>query len=132
MNQRNGIVSNCVICVFPYGITAPVGRGLFLSKLHDNIYRHHTRYDSSGRVISPAQRTVPDNPQHSQETDDHAPDAIQTLSPSMRAAADPRLIESAANCMIYLTEIVSSLCIQAVIETFSYIREHKATGPGIA
>jgi len=29
---------------------------------------HHSRYDSSGRVISSSQRPLPDNTQHSQQT----------------------------------------------------------------
>ena len=43
------------------------------------------------QVISPKQSSLPDNTQHSQETDFHAPEGIQTLSFSQRAAADPRL-----------------------------------------
>jgi len=51
---------------------------------------HYTRYDSSRRVISPSQRPLPDNTQHSQQTDIHALDGIPTCNPSKRAAADPR------------------------------------------
>jgi len=32
---------------------------------------HHSRYDYPGRVISPSQRPLPDNTQHSQQTDIH-------------------------------------------------------------
>ena len=42
----------------------------------------------SGRVISPAQRPLPHNTQHSQETDIHAPGGIQTRNPSKQPAAD--------------------------------------------
>jgi len=35
---------------------------------HYHTQTHHTRYDSSGRVISPTQRPLPDNTQHSQAT----------------------------------------------------------------
>jgi hypothetical protein len=35
--------------------------------------------------------TLPDNTQHSQETDIHAPGGIRIRNPSKRAAADPRL-----------------------------------------
>jgi hypothetical protein len=42
-------------------------------------------------VISPKQRPLPDNTQHSQETDINAATGIQTLSSSQRAATDPRL-----------------------------------------
>ena len=34
--------------------------------LHDHTQTHHTRWDSSGRVISPMQRPLSDNTQHSQ------------------------------------------------------------------
>ena len=38
----------------------------------------HSRYDSSGRVISSSQRPLPDNTQHSQQTNIHAPGGIRT------------------------------------------------------
>ena len=41
--------------------------------------------------MSPTQRPLPDNAQHSQETDIHAPGGIQTHNLTRRAAADPRL-----------------------------------------
>jgi len=46
---------------------------------------------SSGRVICPSQRPLPENTQHSQQTDIHAPSGIRNKNPSKRAAADPRL-----------------------------------------
>jgi hypothetical protein len=42
-------------------------------------------------VISLLQRPLPDNTQHSQQTNIHAPDGIQTHNPSRRVAVDPRL-----------------------------------------
>ena len=39
---------------------------------------HHSRQDSSGRVISPSQRPLPDNPKHSKQTSIHAPSGIRT------------------------------------------------------
>ena len=42
-------------------------------------------------MISSSQRPLPDNTQHSQQTDIHAPDGIRTHNPSRRAATDPRL-----------------------------------------
>jgi len=36
-----------------------------LSMLHDHTQTHHTQQDSSGRVISPSQRPLPDNTHHS-------------------------------------------------------------------
>jgi len=45
-------------------------------------FTNHSRYDSSGRVISPTQSRLPDNTQHSQETDIHAPGGIRTQNPS--------------------------------------------------
>jgi t-SNARE complex subunit (syntaxin) len=41
-------------------------------------------------VISPTQRPLPDNTQHSQETDIHALGGIRTHNPSKRAAEHPR------------------------------------------
>jgi len=52
-------------------------------------WTHCTRWDFSGRVISPSQRPLCDNTQHSQQTDIHAPSGIRTHNLSKRAAADP-------------------------------------------
>ena len=52
----------------------------------------HSRQDSSGRVISSSQRPLPDNTQHSQQTNIHAPPGgIRTHNLSRRAAEDLRL-----------------------------------------
>ena len=51
----------------------------------------HSRYDSSGRVISPSQRPLPDNTQHSQQTNIHALGGIRTHNLGRRAAEDLRL-----------------------------------------
>ena len=72
--------------------TAPQwARASSLSRLHDRTQTHHSRQDSSGRVISPTQRPLPDSAQHSQETHIHVKGGIRTQNPSMRAVADPRL-----------------------------------------
>ena len=42
-------------------------------------------------MIGPMQRPLPDNKQHSQQTDIRAPGGIGTSNPSRRAAADPSL-----------------------------------------
>jgi hypothetical protein len=61
------------------------------SRLHDHTQIHYTRYDSSGRMISPTQRHLPDNTQHSQETDFYVAGGIRTCNPSKRVGADPHL-----------------------------------------
>ena len=49
---------------------------------------HHSRYDSSGRVISSSQRPVPDNTRHSRQTNIHVPGGIRTtISAGERPAA---------------------------------------------
>jgi len=42
--------------------------------LFDHNQTRHIRHDSSGRVISPTQRPLPDNTQYSKETHSHAPE----------------------------------------------------------
>jgi hypothetical protein len=69
----------------------PVGQGLLIIEASWSHSDTSHSVDSSGRVISPTQRPLPDNTQHSQETDIHAAGGIRTRNPSMRAAADPRL-----------------------------------------
>jgi len=52
---------------------------------------HHSRYDSSGRVVSLSRRPLPDNTQHSQQTDIRAPGGIRTHNLRSRAAVGLRL-----------------------------------------
>ena len=80
-----------VLVVKPEG-KRPLGRPRCkweISKSHSTT--HHSRYDSSGRVISSSQRSLPDNTQHWQQTNIHAPGGIRTHNLSSRAAADLRL-----------------------------------------
>ena len=53
-------------------------RASSLLRLHHHTPTHHARSNSSGRVMSPMQRPLPDNTQHSQETDLHVPSGIRT------------------------------------------------------
>ena len=70
----------------------PVGQGLLIHEVsRSHTTTHHSRQDSSGRVINPSQRPLPDNTQHSQQTDIHAPDGIRTHNLSRRAAVNLRL-----------------------------------------
>jgi len=47
----------------------PVGHGLLIYEVsRSHTTTHHSRYDSSGRVISPTHKPLPDNTQHSQQT----------------------------------------------------------------
>jgi hypothetical protein len=58
----------------PNEATAPSGASVFsLLRLHDHIQTHHILQKSSGRVISPTQRFLSDNTQHSSERGIHAP-----------------------------------------------------------
>ena len=57
--------------IYIYG--API---LDVSRSHTTT--QHSRWDSSGRVISSSQRPLPDNTRHSQQTNIHAPGGIRT------------------------------------------------------
>ena len=59
-----------------------VDRVLSLSRIHDHTQSYHSRQDSSGRVINPSQRLIPDNTQHSQQTDIRAPAAFEISIPA--------------------------------------------------
>jgi len=78
--------------------TATRGPGPLLSILHDYTQTRHIRWGSSGQVISPTQRPLPDNIHQKTHTHTHThshismlPGEIQTSNPSKIAAADPRL-----------------------------------------
>ena len=71
-------------------MTAPCRPGPSLSRLHDHSDTPHSA-DSSGRVISPLQRLLPDNTQHLNKTDSYGPSGICTCNSSKQAVADPHL-----------------------------------------
>jgi len=67
---------------------------------------HYIGYGSSGRVISPPQRPLPNNKRQLQETNIHDSGGIRTRNPRKRVAANPRLTlrgqwdrRSLATCM---------------------------------
>ena len=95
------ITNICCVIFFP-GATTPIGGVVFYSPLAgfsllaygvswSHTTTHHSRWDSSGRVISPSQRPLPDITQHSQQTNIHATDGIRTYNLSRRAGVDLRL-----------------------------------------
>ena len=63
------------------------GHGLLILEVSgSHATTHHSRQDFSGRVISSSQRPLPDNTQHLQQTNIHAPSGIRTHDLSRRAA----------------------------------------------
>jgi hypothetical protein len=76
-----------VVCRLEWAIRnrwRPLARASSLSRLH-----HHTQQDSSGRVIIPTQRPLPDNTQQSQESNIHVHGGIRTHIPKKQVVADP-------------------------------------------
>ena len=70
----------------------PVGHGLLIHEVsRSHSTTHHSRQDSSIRVISPTHRPLPDNTRHSQQTNIHVPGGIRTHNLRRRAAVDLRL-----------------------------------------
>jgi len=64
-----------------------VGQGLLIIEASPSHSDTLHSEDSSGRVVSPTQRPLRDNSQHSQKTDSRSPGGIQTHNRSKRAAA---------------------------------------------
>ena len=80
------------VSLFLVALRPNAGHGLLILEVsRSHTTTHHSRKDSSGRVISSSQRLLPDNTQHSQQTNIHAPGRIRTHDLSRRAAADLRL-----------------------------------------
>jgi hypothetical protein len=65
-----------------------LGQGLLIAEVPPS---YPDTPHSSGRVIGASQISLPDNTQHSQETNSHAPTGIRTHDPNKRTAADPHL-----------------------------------------
>ena len=84
---------------------------LFLMFLDHTQQRTTVRRTPLDGVISSSQRHLPDNTQHSQQTNIHAPGAIRTHDLSRRAAADLRLRPRGHWDRQYLFIIISYLFI---------------------
>jgi len=77
--------------IFFWSQQPPVGQGLLIHEVsRSHTTTQHSRQDSSGRVISPSQRPLPDT-QRSKQTNNHAPGGFRIHNLSRRAAADLRL-----------------------------------------
>jgi len=75
----------------PVALRPNTGSGLLIPDVsRSHTATHQIRWDSFGRVISSSQRPLPDNTQHLQQTNIHAPGGIGTHNLSRRAAADLR------------------------------------------
>ena len=68
---------------------------LYIPLYWNHTQTHHRQEDSFGWVISSSQRPLPDNTQHSQQTDVHAPGGFRTHNFSKWAAADHTLDSTA-------------------------------------
>jgi len=84
--------SNDISFFFPMALRPNAGHDLLIIEVsRSHTTAHHSRWDSSGRMINSSQRPLPDSTQHSQHTNIHAPGGIRTHDLSRRAAADLRL-----------------------------------------
>ena len=69
--------------------------------------KRHTRYNSSGLVISPAQRPLPDNTQQSRETDVHDRELFEPTIPVSERRQTHALDRATTGigCLVQLAEI---------------------------
>jgi hypothetical protein len=75
-------VQNSNTSFFSPWCNSPPGRqDLLVIGLHDHTQTHHTRWDSSGQVIIPTQRPLPDNTKHSQRPS-MRPARFETANPA--------------------------------------------------
>ena len=85
-------ITTTLLIFFPVVMWPNAGHGLLILEVsRSHTTTHHSRYDSSGRVISASQRPLPDKTQHSQQKNIHAPGGIRTHDISRRAAVGLRL-----------------------------------------
>jgi hypothetical protein len=77
---------------FPVALRPNSGKDLLIHEVsRSHSTTHRTRWYPSGRVISSSQRPLPDNTQHSQQTNIQAPGGIRSHNLSRRAATDIRI-----------------------------------------
>ena len=66
----------------------PVGHGQVIHEVFRSHTTHHSRWDSSGRVINSSRRPLPVNTQHSQQRDIHTPVGLE---PTISAGDRPQI-----------------------------------------
>ena len=78
INFQNPLVAFLFVCFWPNCPPPPVGQGLLIHEVsRSHTTTHHSWLDSSGRVISSSQRTLPDNTHtHTFTTDKHPCPAV--------------------------------------------------------
>jgi len=82
----------CLTFFLPVALWPNAGHGLLILEVsRSHTTTHHSRSDSSRRVISSSQRPLPDNTQRSQQTNFHALGGLRTHNLSRRVAVDLRL-----------------------------------------
>ena len=97
---------------------SPVGQGLLMHEVsRSHSTTHHSRQDSSGRVISSSQRPLPDSTQHSQERNMHVPGVIRIHNLSRRAAPDLRF---RPRCFWHRPKNLLTYCVDLVFRTGFY------------
>ena len=102
----------CAVLCISTGRNSPQwARASSFSRLHDHTQTHHTRYDSSGRVISQTQRPLSDNTQQSQETDI---DARRDPNPQSRQASGHRPTPQTARPLETALMHMTKICLNRV------------------
>jgi len=83
---------------------------------------------------SPTRRSLPDNTQHSQETNIHAPGGIRTSNPSKQAAAEPRLKRRGhrdrPSTLIRIWKCVQTMSIQRWLWSLNTVGQSEPTSDG--
>jgi hypothetical protein len=67
-----------------------------------------------GREIGPSQTPLPDNKQHSQETDIHAPGEFRTRNPNKRATEDPYTARPPGSALVQVKGINLDLNVESL------------------
>ena len=94
------------VCLF-LELQLLVGQSLLIREVsRSHTTTHYSRQDSSGRVISLSQGTLPNNIQHSQQTNIHDPGGIRNHHFRRRAAADPRVSPRRHSGVKYVYQIL--------------------------
>ena len=126
---KANVLSPEPITFFLFGARAPTGPG------SPHSWRFWIKHNdapqsvgSSGWVISPSQRPLPDNTQHSQKTDIHAPGGIQNHSRSRQTAEDLQLKTARplglASELIYLYQYLTLQHLMSGIPTKMWYWNH--------
>jgi hypothetical protein len=109
MDSIKIVFFSCVFFLY-HGASAPSGPEPSQCSSFKITLTHDTRWNFSGRVIGSSQSPLPDNTQHSQETDSYSPAGLEPIIPGSERPQSQALDRATTETDIFRVSQCKTLC----------------------